>query len=449
MSSYTYTDVSADLLSEASKVFEAYSHKMTFKALDIEKLPASQGFEPHSYDFVIAANVLHATTSLKEILTNARQLLKPGGYLVLLEPTSNGPIRHNNILGGLPSWWLGRDDGRKYSPAASAGGWHTAMRQSGFSGIDTITPEVDVLTWPFSIIVTQAMDDRVQVLRRPLSHNPNSVAIDNLVILGTRSLASARIAEEVEEHLGRFCGQTTILDGLPTESDALSLDPMCTFINLVDIDSPIFKGVTAEKMNGLKRVYQLAKRILWVTACAFTEEPYHQASITFSRVVAHEEPDISLDHLDVSDLDDKVSQVIVEHLLRQCALDAWNTPEARQKSAGLLWSKEPEMSLRCGQLMVPRVVDNIDQDARLNSLKRAITKTVPISSSIVSIVLSAKSPPLVVEQPFPLLGKDDQNVVRIEKSSLMALHVVTGVFLFLGIGTNKATKETVVALSAT
>ena len=62
------------------------------------------------------------------------------------------------------------------------------------------------------------------------------------------------------EYLRRFCGETTILNYLPTENEALSLNLMSTFLNLVDIDSPIFRDITAEKMNGLKRMLKLANR---------------------------------------------------------------------------------------------------------------------------------------------------------------------------------------------
>ena len=451
MSSYTYTDVSVGFFDKAAELFRTYRDRMTFKVLDVEKAPSTQGFEPHSYDIIIASNVLHATASLQRTLENTRHLLKPGGYLMLMELTNNGPIRFSNIMGGLPGWWLGVDDGRKYTPTVTPGEWHSALRKAGFSGVDAITPEIDVVPWPFSIMAAQAVDDRVQFLRRPLSHSSSSTSfyLESVVILGTRSLESSRMVEEVAEHLGRFCGQMTILDGLPTEAEALNLNPMSTFINLVDIDSPIFKGMTAERMNGLKRLFELAKHILWITLGAQADEPYHMASIAFSRAMSHEAGHISLNHLDVSDLEHNVSKVIAEYLLRQCALDEWEAPRDRQQHQQFLWSKEPEAFLDRGQLMIPRLVSNVGQNARLNSSRRVITRTVPTSSSNVSLSLSADSPPSLVEQVLPVALKDDQSLVRVECSSLMALHVAVDTFLFLGIGKDDATRDTVVVLSTT
>lgn len=442
MSSYTYTDISVGFFTKAAEVFKAYSDKITFKVLDVEKAPAAQGYEPHSYDIIVASNVLHATGSLQKTLDHTRQLLKPGGYLMLLEITNNDPIRCSTIMGGLPGWWLGVDDGRKYAPTATPGEWHSALRKAGFGGIDAITPNIDGPAWPFSIIAAQAVDNQVLFLRRPLSSPSSSIFIDSLVILGTGSLESARIAEEVADSLGRFCGKTTILNGLPTEAEALSLDPTSTFINLVDLDSPIFKNITAEKIDGLKRLFELAKHVLWITHGALAEEPYHMASLAFSRSIKNEATHISLNHLDVSGLDDNVSKVIAEQLLRQCALEEWDHQQ-------LLWSKEPETFLDHGKLMVPRLLHNVEQNARLNSSRRVITKTVPISRSNFSISQSADSPPSLVEDILPMANKDDQGLVRVETSSLMALRVASEAFLFLAIGKDNAAGRTVVALSTT
>lgn len=442
MSSYTYTDISVGFFTKAAEVFKVYSDKIRFKVLDVEKAPAAQGYEPHSYDIIVASNVLHATGSLQKTLDHTRQLLKPGGYLMLLEITNNDPIRCSTIMGGLPGWWLGVDDGRKYAPTATPGEWHSALRKAGFGGIDAITPKIDGPAWPFSIIAAQAVNNQVLFLRRPLSSPSSSIFIESLVILGTGSLESTRIAEEVADSLGRFCGKTTILSGLPTEAEALTLDPTTTFINLVDLDSPIFKTITAEKVDGLKRLFELAKHVLWITHGALAEEPYHMASLAFSRSIKNEAMHIGLNHLDVSGLDDNVSKVIAEQLLRQCALEEWDHPQ-------LLWSKEPETFLDRGKLMVPRLLHNVEQNARLNSSRRVITKTVPISKSNFSISQSAASPPSLVEDVLPMANKDDQGLVRVETSSLMALRVASNAFLFLAIGKDNAAGRTVVALSTT
>lgn len=450
MSSYTYTDGTESSFGKAAELFKAYKDKMNFKTWNLEDSPTDQGFEPHSYDIIVASNVLHSTAILQGTLENIRQLLKPGGYLILSEITNNSPIRFGCIMGGLPEWWHGADDGRKNPPTMSPREWHTALRKNGFSGVDTITPEVDVLSWPYSVIATQAIDDRIQFLRRPLAHKSSStpVYLQNVVILGNGSLESARIADEIEDYLGHFCGEVIVLNGLPTEAEALTLNPMSTFINLVDIDSPIFKGMTSQSMDGLKRLFELAKHILWITLGAQVDEPYHMASIAFSRVVSREAGHISLDHLDVSDLGHNISSVIAEYLLRQSALNEWEVPKDRQQAPQILWSKEPEVFLDHGRLMIPRLVHNAEQNARLNASRRTITRTVPVSSADLSISLSPDKPPALVQQVLPP-REEDRSSYRIEGSSLLALNVAEDTFLFLGIAKDDATKAVSLVLSET
>ncbi|KAJ5579714.1 uncharacterized protein N7459_005699, partial [Penicillium hispanicum] len=452
LSSYTYTDISVGFFGHAEKLFKAYSHKMSFKTLDVEKAPTSQGYAAHSYDIIIASNVLHATPSLNTTLANTRQLLKPGGYLLLLELTNPSPLRNSMIFGGLPGWWMGVNDGRKLAPIVSPGGWHTALRKTGFAGIDAITPEVNPVAWPASIIASQAVDDRVQFLRRPLSApSPSSgVLIENLVILGNKTLETARISEELSEHLERFCGEVTIFDGLPTEDEALNLNPLSTFITLADVDSPIFKEITDENMEGIKRVAEMAKHILWITQGALADQPYHMASIAFSRVLRAESAHISLNHLDITDLNGpNVSKSIAEHLLQLYALDEWEANQPEQQR--ILWSKEPEVFLDGGKLKIPRLVGNADQNSRLNSSRRVVSRQTAATTADLCIAPpNAGSPPTLVDQGPPVAQKGSrEGAVTVESSSLMALPVTSDTYLFLGVGKDDTTGEPLLLTSTT
>ncbi|KGO65245.1 Acyl transferase/acyl hydrolase/lysophospholipase [Penicillium italicum] len=442
-SSYTYTDVSAGFFENAANLFRAYSDKMIFKVLDVENAPVTQGFEAHSYDVIIASNVLHATRSMQKTLGNTRRLLKPGGYLMLLEATNNGPIRFSNIMGGLAGWWLGVEDGRKLAPTITPGAWHTALRKAGFSGVDTITPEIDGLAWPFSIIAAQAVNEQVDFLRRPLS-SPASVYIDQLVILGGASLDTSRIGEEISELLGRFCGKITFLDDLPTEADLLS--PMSTFINLVDLDYPIFKDLTEVRMNSLKRLFSLSKQVMWVTSGAQGNNPYHMASISFGRVISHEMPHVALNHLDVADLSENVSKAIAEYLLRQSALDEWDA--SGDTSHQLLWSREPEFYFEHGRWNVSRLLANSEQNERLNTSRRAVTKDVSISGSRVLVSQPAPGQKhTLLEDLLPVRPNDGNSLVKVNHSTLAALNVGLHSSLFLSFGSQVSTGETVFALS--
>ncbi|KAI0518349.1 hypothetical protein F5B22DRAFT_635407 [Xylaria bambusicola] len=414
MSHYTYTDISSGFFGNAEEAFKEYIDKMTFKTLD-------------SYDIIIASNVLHATPSLNTTLTNTRQLLKPGGYLLLLEITNPNPLRTCFIFGSLPGWWFGVDDNRKLVPIVSPKVWNAELRKAGFAGIDAITPDINPVAWPASIIASQAVDDRAST----------SVYIDSLVILGNGKLETSRIAEELSDQLQRFCGEVTILETFPTEEQALELAPMSTFINLIDLDSPIFKSITEENMEGLKRLADQAKHILWVTQGALVDQPYHMASVAFSRVLRAESAHLSLNNLDISDLDNEnVPKMIAEHLLQIYALDEWEASPAE-----LMWSTEREAFIDNGKLKVPRLIKNDGQNARLNSARRVVSKQVPVAKTNISISPPSANSPASLVDVGPVVKRQAQHdsLIKVSSSSLMALNIVDDVYLYIGVSADGST----------
>lgn len=136
-STYTFTDISAGFFLEARKRFEK-SANLDYKVFDITRSPFEQGFEgqEESYDLILAANVVHATPSLKESLSNLSVLLKPDGMLILTE--LSGDLRASNyIFGNLSGWWLGDGDGRPWEPYISVDRWDEELKGAGFAGVDS------------------------------------------------------------------------------------------------------------------------------------------------------------------------------------------------------------------------------------------------------------------------------------------------------------------------
>ena len=104
---YDFTDVTTGFFEAAKVKLASWGHLVDYRKLDIEKLPADQGFEPGSYDVVVASYVLHATAKMRRTLTNVRSLLKPGGKLVLIEETGCcGKYLRWLPFATLPGWWL-------------------------------------------------------------------------------------------------------------------------------------------------------------------------------------------------------------------------------------------------------------------------------------------------------------------------------------------------------
>lgn len=121
---YDFTDISTGFFDRAANLLSDYS--IDYRRLDIEKDAVDQGFEPHSYDIVLACNCLHATSKIRATLENVRSLLKPDGHLLLIEVV-NAQAYHHITFGTLPGYWKGTSDGRPDGPFMTVDGWRQAL----------------------------------------------------------------------------------------------------------------------------------------------------------------------------------------------------------------------------------------------------------------------------------------------------------------------------------
>ncbi|MEZ0492062.1 amino acid adenylation domain-containing protein [Kineococcus sp. TBRC 1896] len=83
---YLFTDVSPFFVGEAREQFADFDF-LRYATYDLDVDPAAQGVAAHSVDVVVAANVLHDAADVALALQRVRQVLAPGGWLVLLETT--------------------------------------------------------------------------------------------------------------------------------------------------------------------------------------------------------------------------------------------------------------------------------------------------------------------------------------------------------------------------
>ena len=134
---YVFTDISAGFFAAAEARFAAGGAPIEYRALDIEAEPAAQGFDPHGYDLVVAANVLHATRDLGETLAHCRSLLAPRGQLVALELV-RGRHLQDLTFGMLDGWWRFADDYRPDHALAAPAVWRRALSDAGFEETEVL-----------------------------------------------------------------------------------------------------------------------------------------------------------------------------------------------------------------------------------------------------------------------------------------------------------------------
>lgn len=161
---YTMTDLSSSLIAAARKRFKKYPF-MKFKVVDIESQPDPQLV--HSQHIVLATNCVHATRNLEISTKNIHRILRPDGFLLLLEMTKQVPWV-DFIFGLLEGWWL-FEDGRRHAlqPATH---WKRILTSVGYGHIDWTEgtrPEANIQRLIIALASESRYDHAPQSLQPP------------------------------------------------------------------------------------------------------------------------------------------------------------------------------------------------------------------------------------------------------------------------------------------
>jgi acyl transferase domain-containing protein/enoyl-CoA hydratase/carnithine racemase/aryl carrier-like protein len=133
---YCYTDLSKAFLLHAEEVYKPQFPAIRTAIFDVGKPLAQQSIEGNRYDAVIATNVLHATSNMRETVRNAKALLKRGGVLLVNEMSEWSWYTHFTF-GLLEGWWLYEDESLRLpgSPGLSPKQWENLLKVERFIDI--------------------------------------------------------------------------------------------------------------------------------------------------------------------------------------------------------------------------------------------------------------------------------------------------------------------------
>ncbi|KAK3332997.1 putative hybrid PKS/NRPS enzyme [Cercophora scortea] len=392
-SSYTYTDISTGFFEKAAEKFSDHRDKINFKILNVENSPVETGYEEHAYDLVVASNVLHATRRLKDTLRNTRTLLKPGGYLVLGEVTGN-LLRFLLLMGGLPGWWLGVEDGRTTGPGSTLIQWDELLHETGFSGIDiSALDNRDPASHSCSVIVSQALDDDFRLIRDPFSWT--GVGGQSLLIVGGKTLAMSKLLAQLRRQLPFGRSNTIAVDSID-HIEGFHVPPGVSVICVAELDKPIFtEEMTPTRLRALQTLFGGAANLLWVTEGRLGGEPLSNMTVGLGRALGEELPQLNLQFLDVKKKGQLKPQVLAEVFLRLLL-----AARAEGSTTKMLWTTEPELFYDGQSILVPRVVLDLPANNRINAARRRITQEVDAEVSCVELQAGSTSL-LLCEKPVP------------------------------------------------
>ncbi|CAI6236720.1 unnamed protein product [Periconia digitata] len=442
-STYTFTDISSGFFGTAQNEFDAkFAKQMKYAVLDIENDVEIQGLKKHSYDLVIASQVIHATKSLEKTLRNVRSLLKPGGYLIMNELSSHELCRASLIFGCLPGWWAGMEEGRILGPQASHAQWDTHLRNSGFGGVDSASPDHDALPFTISIYVSQAVDERVSLLRQPLLpaivKERGGSGIEKLILLGGATSQSQSISRELSNLLLNIAGTVATYATLE-DLNCSDIGPSDVVLAMCDLDTPAFKDLSPDRFESLRMLFATAKNILWVTQDRRIGSSWTDMIVGFARAVLWEMPDLHLQFLDFEAPAEPGATVIAECLIRFHELAL--SHERKEKNA-TLWSLEHELVVVSdGSYLIPRVAPMDGPNGRLNSTRRQVVEHTTLDSRSVSLGYSNGqykiSSDLFSQSRPDLCCSTTVTELRLISSTTQAVRTPVG-FLFVCLGSSIA-----------
>ncbi|MCJ1382876.1 hypothetical protein MMC17_005989 [Xylographa soralifera] len=301
---YVFTDISSSFFEKARERFAEHVDRMRFAVLNIEEDPVKQGFTKGHYDVIVASNVLHATADLRGTIRNVRQLLKPGGRLVLHELTDPEALIPTLLYGLLPGWWLSTESDRKWGPLLTESSWNRYLSDCGFSGVDLAFREgvgKDHLTSIMLSTAEVSLPDPIAVPKTLIALEKHSKSQQQLALLIQRFL------QDIE---ASSCEQIDV-EHLPSAAE-----PGAIWFFLPEIEHAFLSSISESAFHGLQRVISSARAVFWISSesgCAAVKA-LRELVIGLSRVARVENPGLRFVTLALND--SKTAEQILQQVVR-------------------------------------------------------------------------------------------------------------------------------------
>ena len=165
---YDFTDISPFFLNKAREEFATYPF-VNYRLLNLDEDPLLMGFEPHGYDLILAGNVLHDATDIRQTLKYLVSLLKPSGLLLMQEETLfQMPF---DLTMGLQQGFDSMQDEefRPEQPLLTRELWTKALTEAGLSQPSFLMPSASLESrLGLEVILSEAPSSVTRFTPRPL-----------------------------------------------------------------------------------------------------------------------------------------------------------------------------------------------------------------------------------------------------------------------------------------
>lgn len=419
---YAYTDLSPGYFNDAHERFHSNrDNRLHFQVLDLEQEPGlnDDGLANAigNFDVVIAASVLHATSSLKRTLKHLSMLMKPGAHLILQEVVFPDIVCINAVFGLLPGWWLSTEEWRQSSPLATEERWAELLTDSEFSGLDLIIKDEEKQERHMTSIMISTflgLDSRQETYLDRAISQANHKSIGPLplhVVIESTSNFHCQVARDIViSHPG---SQVICLDQPRNSSRGGLLPELLIF--LTEFGTPRLGMLTEDDFECIRTQIQNAQKILWVASgskgSSIMPDPHCAISTGLFRTLRNEE----------------TNKHIVTLIIESCApgdeIDfikqvAWSCFAYADDRPGC---QEVEFIVREGLLTVGRMVKEVQLNQKLISHRFPKHRNEALGPSAI-LALGFEAPGLLDSLRFIEDCNDKQGCLEPDAVEIKATH---------------------------
>ncbi|KAI1496579.1 putative polyketide synthase [Biscogniauxia marginata] len=252
---YTFTDSSAWCLSDAQTRFSDF-RGVSFQMLDVQEDPVAQGFQPHSFDLVIAAHSLVEHNNLEKALKNIHSLIKPSGTLAIVEVTQarlSFEVLSRTVAGKWGQTKLLRNEPK----------WCQLLGDCGFSGVDiSLNDYVEAHT--ISTVMLSTANQPTQNMSGKAKEHQDTYLVYRDYL--------PPLALAIDEGLGKRSFNTTFTNLF----SYAQIPQNSSIISLVDVESSTLLNHNDQYFKALQQIITQNSTVIWVagtTAAESASEP--------------------------------------------------------------------------------------------------------------------------------------------------------------------------------
>lgn len=334
---YTFTDISGGFFPAAREKLARWVSMIDFAELDIEADPAgwSSSLELGSYDLVVASLVLHATKNLKRTMNHVRQLLKPGGKLLMIEATQD-QLDTQLIFGTYEGWWLSEEPNRKHSPNAGLEVWEETLKDTGFSGIDFHIGDCEQAQLQSLSVILATAVEQTACFPAPVSIVYTAEPPHDWLV-------------QLKEAIRGLTGRMPTVDALSSLSEDDAQGKICVFV--AEISESLLDGIDLPTFERLRSLVTRCHGLLWLSCGGLVDSAHPTFSQTqgFLRTLRLENLDCLFVHLDFEGSSEPWSEDKIPFILRVLG-ESFDT-NRRAPGQQVDW----EYAVKDSRLHIPRV----------------------------------------------------------------------------------------------